>query len=297
MNNLDKQYTALLQDILDNGVTKQDRTGTGTLSVFGRQMRFNLKEGFPVCTTKEIHLKSVFHELIWFLKGSRNIKYLVDNNVRIWNEWPFEKYKKYCLVNFLPEPTMKEFIEKIKTDNLFAEVFGDIGPVYGYQWINYKGVTDKGDIISINQIEKVINDLKNNPDSRRIKVNAWNVTQIDDMTLPCCHYDFQFWTRELDIPERIFYAEHNNIPTKPYHTDLSSDKELNLKNEKEYNEYLDSLNIPAREVSLMFNMRSVDCGLGMPFDIASYGALLHMIAATVNMLPAELIINTGDTHI
>ncbi len=193
-----KQYLALLQDIKDNGTVKTDRTGTGTKSVFGRQVRYNLADGFPAVTTKKLYFNSVVHELLWFLKGTGNIEYLAQNNVHIWDEWPF---KAYLEKNHLPIPEvnsdewktqMKDFIQKIATDHDFAEEWGDLGPVYGVQW--RKWPDGKGG--DIDQIANVIDMIKNTPDSRRIIVSAWNVAEMPEIVhiggLPPCHSLFQF---------------------------------------------------------------------------------------------------------
>jgi len=300
-NNLDKQYQDLLQTILDNGVEKKDRTGTGTISVFGRQIRHNMKDGFPLLTTKKMAWKQIVTELLWFLRGDTNIKYLVDNNCHIWDGDCFTNYirnfSKY--VDSLPENGEAEFIinkdkfiNKIKTDDEFAKKWGELGPVYGRQWRNWG--ERKHDSISneyfigVDQIANLINDLKTNPDSRRLMVNAWNVGELDQMVLPPCHYGFQVYTRELSIYERAkIYAKKNNTEVK---IDTTNDHTaLHL--------YYTTNNIPTRAISLMWNQRSVDTFLGLPFNIASYGLLLTMIADEVNMVPDELIGNLGDTHI
>ena len=193
-----RQYLDLLQDIKTNGTEKSDRTGTGTKSVFGRQMRLNLGDGFPAVTTKKLFLRGIIHELLWFLQGSTNIEYLVKNNVNIWNEWPFRAYL-HTENQYLPEQNsdewhtkLSEFIDKIKTDHEFAQRYGELGPVYGHQWRHWPD--GKGG--EIDQITTVIEMLKNNPDSRRIIVSAWNVADINEMAkagLPPCHSLFQFY--------------------------------------------------------------------------------------------------------
>ena len=288
MNNLDKQYQELLQDILDNGVTKSDRTGTGTISVFGRQIRHKMSEGFPLLTTKKMAWKTMVTELLWFLRGDTNIKFLVDNNCHIWDGDAYKNYLKWAGNNPL---TIEEFIEKIKTDSDFAGVYGDLGPVYGKQWRSWKHLENHNFTkITYNkptdQIANLINDLKTNPDSRRLMVNAWNVGELDQMVLPPCHYGFQVYTRELSLLER------KNIANS-------------VQNDIHYNEFIspitveswDRNNIPTRAISLMWNQRSVDTFLGLPFNIASYGLLLEIIAKEVNMMPDELIGNLGDVHL
>lgn len=183
-----KQYLDLCRKILDEGSFKGDRTNTGTISYFGAQMRFDLSEGFPLLTTKRVHLRSIIHELLWFIKGDTNIKYLVDNDVRIWNEWPYEIFKKST--DFQGE-TLEEFVEKIKNDDEFAKKHGDLGPVYGKQWRSF-GVGD----FSVDQLKNVIEQIKTKPNSRRLIVSAWNPLQVEQMALPPCHSLFQFYVND-----------------------------------------------------------------------------------------------------
>ncbi|MDA9599005.1 thymidylate synthase [bacterium] len=189
-----KQYLDLVRHIRDQGVKKEDRTGTGTLSVFGYQMRFDLAEGFPLVTSKKVHLKSILHELLWFIRGDTNIRYLVENGVGIWNDWPYQSWLRetgqdsdYEMYSPEWKAKMKEFIEQIKTDAAFAEQYGDLGPVYGHQWRNFEGV---------DQLAQLVDDIKTNPDSRRLIVSAWNPKDIPIMVksgLPPCHSLFQFY--------------------------------------------------------------------------------------------------------
>jgi thymidylate synthase len=289
MNNIDKQYTDLLQDILDNGVTKSDRTGTGTISVFGRQIRHKMSEGFPLLTTKKMPFKTIVTELLWFLRGDTNIKFLVDNDCHIWDGDAFKNYLNTYKGNF--EMDKDEFVEAIKTNPEFAKKWGNLGPVYGRQWRNWE--TDDTDApryehwkTDIDQISNLIHDLKTNPDSRRLMVNAWNVGELDSMVLPPCHYGFQVYTRELTWEERF-----------DIHKKYITEDKLDLVFELATNENLDKLGVPTRAISLMWNQRSCDLPLGIPFNIASYGLLLEIIAKTVNMVPDELIGNLGDCHI
>jgi len=207
-----RAYLDLLEDILANGTKKEDRTGTGTISVFGRQLRFDLTNGFPLLTTKRLHIKSIVHELLWFLSGSTNIRYLQENGVTIWDEWADEE--------------------------------GNLGRVYGAQWRTWRAPNGE----TIDQISRVIEQIKKNPDSRRHLVSAWNPAEVDDMALPPCHYAFQF------------YVENGKL-------------------------------------SCMFQMRSVDTFLGLPFNIASYALLTHMVAHQCDLEPGELIWTGGDVHI
>lgn len=192
-----KQYLDFLKYILDKGIKKNDRTGTGTVSTFGYQMRFNLNEGFPLLTTKKVHLKSIIHELLWFIKGDTNIKYLVDNDVRIWNEWPYDKYKKS--EDFQNE-TMEEFILKIKENAEFAKKYGNLGPVYGHEWRHFDGPSETFK----DQLGWVINEIKVNPDSRRLIVSSWNPTLIEQMALPPCHTLFQFYVSDNKLSCQLY---------------------------------------------------------------------------------------------
>ena len=207
-----KQYNDLMQHVLNKGTTKTDRTGTGTVSVFGHQMRFNLQEGFPMVTTKKIHLKSILHELLWFLKGDTNIKYLQDNGVKIWDEWADEK--------------------------------GDLGPVYGSQWRSWPTADGR----HIDQITQVVNQIKNNPDSRRMIVSAWNVGEIDKMKLPPCHAFFQFYVADGKLSCQLY-------------------------------------------------QRSADIFLGVPFNIASYALLTHLVAQQTHLSVGDFVWTGGDCHL
>jgi thymidylate synthase len=307
MNNIDKQYTTLLQEILDNGVEKKDRTGTGTISVFGRQIRHKMSEGFPLLTTKKMGWKQIVTELLWFLRGHTNIKYLVDNNCHIWDGDAYKNYMKWAnehsKTNLYEPYTQEQFINKIKTDDEFAKKWGDLGPIYGKQWRKWSkleltkispdlseiwdGRTHTNLDYSIDQIANLISELKTNPDSRRLIVNAWNVSEIDQMVLPPCHYGFQLYTRELSLKERIIY----------FRDKISVNFEGWPGGNNECENFLNERNIPTRAISLMWNQRSVDTFLGLPFNIASYGLLLEIIAKEVNMVPDELIGNLGDVHL
>ena len=295
MNSLDKKYTDLLQDILDNGITKSDRTGTGTLSVFGRQIRHKMSEGFPLITTKKMYFKGITVELLWFLRGDTNIKYLIDNDCHIWNGDALKNYENHNgEIDWGPFVTKEEaFVEMIKTDDQFAKKWGDLGPVYGKQWRswgNYIQDIMQPHIYSktkhIDQIQNLINELKTNPDSRRLMVSAWNVGELDQMVLPPCHYGFQVYTRELSLDERLKLWDNK--------FGFANEEQ---KNQFDPNVHLDTHGVPTRAISLMFNMRSTDVGLGLSFNLSSYGLLLMMIAKQVNMVPDELIYNGGDVHL
>ena len=209
MNKLDKQYQQLLQDIIDYGVEKKDRTGTGTKSIFGYTIRHKMSDGFPLLTTKKMAWKTMVTELLWFLKGDTNIKFLVDNNCHIWDGDAYKNYLKHYKVlaedlnewqkENMPPLTQEQFIDAIKTDDEFAKQWGELGPVYGKQWRAF----DEEEWGGIDQIQNLINDLKTNPDSRRLMVTAWNPSYQHQMVLPPCHYGFQVYTRELSREERI----------------------------------------------------------------------------------------------
>ena len=187
-----KQYLDLCKTILEKGTKKGDRTGTGTISYFGYQMRFDLSEGFPLLTTKRVHLKSIIHELLWFIHGDTNIKYLVDNDVRIWNDWPFAEYQKS---NEYQGETIEEFAQKIKESDEFAKKWGNCGPIYGKQWRNFGGV---------DQLENLIHDIKTNPNSRRLIISAWNPTEVQSMVLPPCHCFMQFYVNDGKLSCQLY---------------------------------------------------------------------------------------------
>lgn len=322
MNTIDKQYQALLQDILDNGVRKGDRTGTGTISVFGRQIRHKMSEGFPLLTTKKMAWKTMVTELLWFLRGDTNIKYLVDNGCHIWDGDAYKNYEKWdgsgCLY---PESlTKEEFIEKIKTDSEFAKEWGELGPIYGKQWRSWRGEANfwNEEYEPIDQIANLIKDLKANPDSRRLMVSAWNVGEIDSAVLPPCHYGFQVYTREIPwyndlttIKNAYVNWSLNKFKEIPYAGDAkadtitSADKIFTIGWQERPDPFTGKplielecfSSIPKRAISLMWNQRSCDFPLGIPMNIASYALLLMMIAKEVNMIPDELIGNFGDCHI
>jgi thymidylate synthase len=322
MNNIDKQYQQLLKDIIEYGVEKQDRTGTGTKSIFGYTIRHNMKDGFPLLTTKKMAWKTMVTELLWFLRGDTNIKFLIDNDCHIWDGDAYKRFSQIRKSMLMLKPpasedklreyiewyeqvtTQEEFINKIKTDDEFAKTWGELGPIYGKQWrswtndnfhkyVNsYDRKTNEPQIEhkvkQIDQIANLINDLKTNPDSRRLMVNAWNVGELDQMVLPPCHYGFQVYTRELTWEERWeqyiklgLNIEVNGTPLELKHMGTPF--------------YPKSL--PQRAISLMWNQRSVDVGLGLPFNIASYALLLEILAKITNMVPDQLIGSLGDTHL
>lgn len=323
MNTLDKKYLDMLRHIQETGTVKKDRTGVGTISVFGYDMRIDLSEGLSLLTTKHVHYPAVIHELLWFLKGSTDIKYLVENDVRIWNEWPFENYRKtnvedlesgeYMLVQETTFPiskrhfTMPEYLDAIKNKPGFAEKHGSVGKVYGAQWTNWTTPVEEPNfgvdpieemhrqlmgnseyrykIEGYNQLAKLMDTLRNNPDSRRMLVSAWNAPEMEHVALPCCHYGFQCYTTELTLLERKDLAEVEGMDFVGEPTD-----EFVM-------EMCDMAEIPQRKLSMKFHQRSCDSLLGVPFDIASYSVLVYMMCKELNMVPGELIFTGGDTHI
>jgi thymidylate synthase len=261
-----------------------------------------MAEGFPLLTTKKMYFKGIVTELLWFLQGRTDLRYLLENDCHIWTGDAYKVYDRdFDRENppfSAPYPkrlTQKEFEEKIMTDDEFNKWYGDLGPIYGKQWRGWDKfqITNYNGVETIDQIQNLINDLKTNPDSRRLMVTAWNPAELDQMTLPPCHYGFQVYTRELSLNDRILeYAKRGLDPYEfmKYKSGLIIPESKTL-------EVLNKYNIPTRAISLMWNQRSVDTFLGLPFNIASYGLLLEIIAKAVNMVPDQLIGNLGDVHI
>jgi thymidylate synthase len=312
MNNVDKQYLKFLNHILEYGEEKGDRTGTGTLSIFDYSMTFDMSEGFPLLTSKKVYTKAVIHELIWFLRGDTNIRYLVENGVHIWDGDAYKNYLtkisisssgEWCKIvhgsdgNNYPVPyTQEEFVEEIINNDEFAKEWGELGPVYGKQWRAWGGydkvpsgwyhntVTDYKSVSKNDQITDLINRLKKEPDSRRLMVSAWNVGELDQMVLPPCHFGFQCYTSKMSLSERVkWWCDSLNKNTS-YGDDAT-------------HEFLNQRGVPERKLSLKWFQRSVDSPLGLPFNIASYAILLHLLSKEVNMVPYQLKFNGGDCHI
>ena len=235
-----RQYHELMDRVLREGIDKSDRTGTGTRSVFGHQMRFDLSEGFPLVTTKKLHLKSILHELIWFISGDTNIRYLCQNGVRIWDDWPFATYAKSADYDGID---LKEFAARIADDAEFAAKWGNLGPVYGYQWRFWPGPHGP-----VDQLRDVLEGIRRNPDGRRHIVSAWNPGYIDQMALPPCHAFFQFYVADGKLSCQLY-------------------------------------------------QRSADIFLGVPFNIASYALLVHMMAQDLGLAVGDFVHTLGDAHI
>jgi len=331
MNKVDTEYFRIVNDILTNGRLKKNRTGVDTIGIFGAQAKYNVDlNAFPLLTTKKVHWPAIVHELLWFISGDTNIKYLVDNNVRIWNEWAYKKYKDTCIskipdneleslsvlsgmslsdVDHLP---MDMFIERIKNDVEFAKKWGELGEgTYGGMWRDFPFFTivDKTDpstmpkfkslgtkgmycgdepltfLGRIDQITKVLEKLKNNPDDRRMIVSAWHPHWVDHCALPPCHCLFHFHTEELTLEERVDILQKQVGPVNLPKSDVWIIQKLNEDN------------IPTRRLNCLLYQRSVDTALGKPFNIASYALLTAMIAQTVNMVPGMFTHSMGDTHI
>jgi thymidylate synthase len=272
LNMLDHHYIQLVSMILNRGNKKQTRNGE-VLSLFGAQINHSMQTGFPLLTTKKVAFKTMVAELLWFLKGRTDLRFLLENNCNIWNGDAFKYYldRTNGYKGDWPD-TMEEFIERIKTDDAFNDEWGYLGPIYGKQWRSWEtNIVDyPGRLFSpstIDQLSVVLEELKSNPDSRRLLVNAWNVTELHEMTVPPCHFAFQLYTRELDKSER-----------QRMKNDLGKE-------------------IPERAISLIWYQRSCDVPLGLPFNIASYGLLLEIIAKKARMLPENLTGFLGDAHI
>ncbi len=235
-----RQYHELMDRVLREGIDKSDRTGTGTRSVFGHQMRFDLAEGFPMVTTKKLHLKSILHELIWFISGDTNIRYLCQNGVRIWDDWPFATYAKSADYDGMD---LRAFAARVADDAEFAAKWGDLGPVYGYQWRFWPGPNGP-----VDQLRDVLEGIRRNPDGRRHIVSAWNPGYIDQMALPPCHAFFQFYVADGKLSCQLY-------------------------------------------------QRSADIFLGVPFNIASYALLIHMMAQDLGLGVGDFVHTLGDAHI
>jgi len=307
---IEEQYLALLTEVIEQGTHKGDRTGTGTRSLFGRQLRHKMSDGFPLLTTKHVSLRNVATELIWFLRGRTDLRWLLARNCHIWVGDAYQRYRAYA--GSLEEPdydvhiddpnesrirlmTRQEFIDEILRNDWFSGRFGDLGPVYGKQWRSWQVELEHSDGVSyykhppIDQVERLIKDLKCNPDSRRMMVTAWNPLQIESMILPPCHYGFQLWTRELTINERI---DHWFKHSKPSRDVVDS---VDAMTEDEKIRYLS--HVSSRAVSLLWTQRSADVPLGLPYNIASYALLLELIGREVGMIPDELVCSLGDCHV
>ncbi len=320
MNKVDTEYFRIVNDILTNGRLKKNRTGVDTIGIFGAQAKYNVDlNAFPLLTTKKVHWPSIVHELLWFISGSTNIKYLVDNNVRIWNEWAYKKYSDWWenRAKFYISPenmerdipavqenklTQEEFVEKIKFDESFANRWGELGEgTYGGMWrafpfytmddefVGSSTVTGQGSeswvFGQVDQLQKVIDKLKTNPDDRRMIVSAWHPHWVDHCALPPCHCFLIFNTEELTLEER-FDLYRKSGGNKGW----VSVPEMNEK-------VLNDANIPTRRLNLMMTIRSNDIFLGKPFNIASYALMVAMMSHVSNMATGTLTYSIGDAHL
>ena len=301
VNNIDKQYQDLLKKILEKGRTKGDRTGTGTISIPFATLEFDMSEGFPLLTTKKVFTKAIVHELLWFINGDTNIKYLEDNGVTIWTSDAYREYNKKVEGLTDERLTKENFSLAIKQNPKFAEMYGELGPIYGRQWRKWTTTqveTVLGDdkkpktrlkIDSIDQLAEAMNKLLNNPDDRRILVSAWNVAELPYMALPPCHWAFELYTEELTARERM------NLSTNYGNThDIKANWDVS---ENLINHMCDKWGVPTRRLHLKWHQRSVDTFLGLPFNIASYAILLHMFAQQANMVPGTLVGDLTNVHI
>jgi thymidylate synthase len=319
MNKVDTEYFRIVNDILTNGRLKKNRTGVDTIGIFGAQAKYNVDlNAFPLLTTKKVHWPAIVHELLWFISGSTNIKYLVDNNVRIWNEWAYKKYSDWWenRAKFYTSPenmereipaaqenklTQEEFVEKIKFDESFANRWGELGEgTYGGMWRSFPFYTMDDEFVGsstvtgqgseswvfgqVDQLQKVIDKLKTNPDDRRMIVSAWHPYWVDHCALPPCHCLFHFHTEELTYDERFQLYRDNG-------GDLIAEPESTMV------ELFDVSNTPTRRLNCLLYQRSCDFFLGIPFNIASYSLLTAMIAHVSNMVPGTFTHSHGDAHI
>jgi thymidylate synthase len=319
MNKVDTEYFRIVNDILTNGRLKKNRTGVDTIGIFGAQAKYNVDlNAFPLLTTKKVHWPAIVHELLWFISGSTNIKYLVDNNVRIWNEWAYKKYSDWWenRAKFYTSPenmereipaaqenklTQEEFVEKIKFDESFANRWGELGEgTYGGMWRSFPFYTMDDEFVGsstvtgqgseswvfgqVDQLQKVIDKLKTNPDDRRMIVSAWHPYWVDHCALPPCHCLFHFHTEELTYDERFQLYRDNG-------GDLIAEPESTMV------ELFDVSNTPTRRLNCLLYQRSCDFFLGIPFNIASYSLLTAMIAHVTNMVPGTFTHSHGDAHI
>ena len=301
----EQQYLQLLEHIVANGTYSKNRTGVNTYKIWGAQIHIDLNEGFPLLTTKKMHWKSVVHELLWMIKGDTNIQYLLKNGVTFWTEWPMKHYNDAATeLKVMPVLTQKAFEQKIINDDEFAKTWGSIGNYgYGGMWRHFPFYTQEDKFKSstsvigcsaehwtfgeVDQLVKVIDELKNNPDSRRIIITAWHPyhsNNREDALLPACHNYIQFGTEELTWHERLEIA-----------------REKDSRNENMYYKYsdedFDRTGIPKYRLNCYFNMRSNDVPLGLPYNIAFYALFTHLMAHCLNMIPSQLVYSGADVHI
>ena len=301
----EQQYLQLLEHIVANGTYSKNRTGVNTYKIWGAQIHIDLNEGFPLLTTKKMHWKSVVHELLWMIKGDTNIQYLLKNGVTFWTEWPMKHYNDAATeLKVMPVLTQKAFEQKIINDDEFAKTWGSIGNYgYGGMWRHFPFYTQEDKFKSstgvigcsaehwtfgeVDQLVKVIDELKNNPDSRRIIITAWHPyhsNNREDALLPACHNYIQFGTEQLTWHERLEIA-----------------REKDSRNENMYNKYsdedFDRTGIPKYRLNCYFNMRSNDVPLGLPYNIAFYALFTHLMAHCLNMIPSQLVYSGADVHI
>lgn len=300
MNNTDQEYFRLLNNILNYGRVKKNRTGVDTIGVFGEQAKFALSDTFPILTTKKVWFKGIVHELLWFIKGDTNIKYLVDNGVHIWDEWAYKRYQektKDTVAAYLFN-SQEHFIEQLKIGNIGSE-WGELGEgTYGGMWRAFpyakyaEGERPEWpyDLETVDQLQKVLDKLKTNPDDRRMIVSAWHPYWVDHCALPPCHCLFHFNTEELTLHERYNYANNTlKLSDSPEFFEVTTDQQMEV--------WLNRLNVPKRRLNCLLYQRSCDTFLGVPFNISSYALLTCMVAHVSNMVPGVFTHTYGDLHI
>jgi thymidylate synthase len=313
MNKVDTEYFRIVNDILTNGRLKKNRTGVDTIGIFGAQAKYNVDlNAFPLLTTKKVHWPAIVHELLWFISGDTNIKYLVDNDVKIWNEWACKRYMEKTGAKGHISAILPIYVKNIKEDVEFAKEWGELGEgTYGGMWRDFPFFTivDKTDpstmpkfkslgtkgmycgdepltfLGRIDQITKVLEKLKNNPDDRRMIVSAWHPHWVDHCALPPCHCLFHFHTEELTLEERVDILQKQVGPVNLPKSDVWIIQKLNEDN------------IPTRRLNCLLYQRSNDFFLGVPFNIASYSLLTAMIAQVTNMVPGTFTHSHGDAHV
>lgn len=322
----DFEYQKLLNKLVLKVEAKgsaPERTGTGATNIFGAQMRFDLQHGFPILTTKAVHWHSIVTELLWFLRGDTNIQYLIQNNVHIWTDWPLKKFNEHRIELGKREVSAQEFEECIRTDDDFAESWGDIGKAYGHQWRNFGQVKlqdvdpclaaerpdwDNTDVIAsgFDQIQWVINEIKTNPTSRRLIVTGWNPHEVDKAALPPCHTLFQFFVEPIDNDARAlwvdkYYPGNRRGLVDDYRRKVGDAEYASQKEKFDmptiFVWMMDAFNVPKGKLSCQLYQRSADFFLGVPFNIASYALLTHIVAAECGLEVGEFIWTGGVVHL
>ena len=290
------EYHKLLQRILDEGTVKENRTGIDTVSIFNHTLELDMNQGFPMITTKKMYTKGIIGEMLWFLTGSTDIRDLWARDIKVWDGNWYDKYLKSAEKSGITDPYSIEELKERHDDPLLQQGIFEMGPVYGKQWVKWELANYSREYVEyghdndahINQIQQLMDKLKNNPDDRRMMVSAWNIADIPGMCLPPCHWAFEVYTEELTLAERI---EH-------YRNAQPGNNMKDMVDRSTYDHgFFDEFGWPKRRISLKWHQRSVDTFLGLPFNIASYAFLLHMLADQSNMIPGKLIGDLTNVHI